>query len=70
MKYEIWAEGFFIQGQSTPSPAFYHGKIEAESFQEACDIRFVNDGLYNRETLSLWGCRLFDNEKDARISFG
>jgi hypothetical protein len=70
MKYEIWAEGFWVQGQDTPSGAYYYGSVEAPSFQEACDIRFVDEALYNRKTLSIWGCALFDNEKEARINFG
>lgn len=68
MLYEIWMEGYCCTGQS--STAFLVAKIEANSFQEACDIHFKGDPYYSPKTLKCWGCRLFDNEADARKSFG
>lgn len=75
MKYEIWIEGFLIQGmEGVPARAEKLAEIEAPSFKEACDRYFrmplVNDENYDPEKLTDWGCRLFDNEADARRSFG
>ena len=47
---------------------------EGESFESACenalnalkwDIKY-----YDKERNTYWGCRFFDNETDARKSFG
>lgn len=74
MLYKIWSEGFMIQGMSTPARAHrVADKVEASSFQSACakhfkdnaDFRFDIDGNPVH-----WGCRLFDNEADARKNFG
>lgn len=50
--------------------------IEADSFKKAC-IKYLNsieakrfNGYVNKEKLSIWGCRLYDNEKQARKRFG
>ncbi len=72
-KYEIWSEGYRATGDK--GNAWYHGEQEAESFQEACDIFFADpkndsEGYYNSKTLTLWACHLFDNEEDARKTFG
>lgn len=74
MKYQIWMEGFLCTGmEGTPEPARYLGEVEANSWQEACDIQGRSMGLgldYNSEQRSWWGCRFFDNEQDARKTFG
>jgi len=67
-KYEVWAEGYKITGDS--SGALLHGTAVAASFKEACDKVLKDSSTYNPETLTDWGCRLFDNEADARVSFG
>ena len=66
--FEIWSEGYIITGGR--GTALFHGKIKANSFKEACDILFDDDKFYNPKNLTYWGCRLFDNEIDARKSFG
>ena len=65
--FEIWSEGYVITGGS--GRALFHGKIKATSFKEACDILFDDDKFYNPKNLTYWGCKLFDNETDARKSF-
>jgi hypothetical protein len=77
--FEVWSEGYAATGES--SGATFHGKTMAETFDEAC-IKLVGKDLdtdesekdgYNRTSngkMSIWGCELFDNEKDARASFG
>lgn len=75
-EYEIWSEGFACSGDR--GNATFHGKQNADSFEEACDIFFNGNELYrgllagDRKTKirAFWGCRLFDNEIDAKKSFG
>lgn len=71
-RFEIWSEGFHVmEGRSG---AHFMGHAFGKGFRDAC-IRFMaNDDKhkehFNEENLTYWGCRLFDNEKDARVSFG
>ena len=67
-QYSIWAQGFAATGQS--GQAFYHGIMEATSFKDACGEFFKNDPLYDPVRGTYWGCRLFDNETNARLAFG
>ena len=66
--FDIWATGYRITGND--GTAHFYGSIIANSFQEACDKFFINNIDYNAKSLTLWGCSLHDNEKDARIPFG
>jgi hypothetical protein len=77
MIYKIWAEGYECTGQS--SKANFMGEQEADSFQEACDKFFMDKSkpqyethakCYELDTLSYWGCSLFDNKADASKAFG
>lgn len=83
MKIQIWSEGYIIQGGN--GKAYLVAVVEADSFNEAVEkynetIKIPDnrrestwgklkadwrDGIW-----SIWGCRLFDNEADARKSFG
>ena len=53
--------------------AGFLGTYNADSFLEACKMAW-NDhrgyGNYDEERNTIWGCRLFDNEADARKDFG
>jgi hypothetical protein len=42
----------------------------AESFEEACEKMMKNSEYFDRKSLTFWGCRLYDNERDARKGFG
>ena len=66
--YTIWIEGYQIQGGSCKASEV--ATIKANSFKEACKIHYKNDKLFNEEKLTVWGCELYDNEIDARKSFG
>lgn len=71
--WEIWSEGYIVSGDS--SEATYHGNYEGETFKEAVEtwIKTLSPNsapVVDLENLSFWGCRLFDNERDARKSFG
>ncbi len=67
-KFEVWQEGYQATGQR--GEASFLGETEANSFSEACDIICREDPNYNKERLSVWGCKLFPTEKEARKSFG
>lgn len=79
MIYTVWTEGYAATGES--APAYCHGQVEATSFDEAC-IKLLGNSLdkdksqpdgYGRSrnnTYSVWACACFDNETDARASFG
>ena len=77
-KFQIWSEGFRATGES--QGAFFHGVSEGENFKDAV-LKFVknnpdfaeyfdSDTRDDIEYFYYWGCRLFDNEQDARKSFG
>jgi hypothetical protein len=71
MKYEVWSEGYLCTGMDgVPSRARIHGCVKAKSFREACDKVFHDEQYYDSKRLTWWGCRLFDNAKDARKRFG
>ena len=66
--WEIWEEGYRVNGGS--GTAVFRGRVEAPTFREACEKFYKGDKLFDPERLTLWGCRIFDNEADARRSFG
>lgn len=47
-----------------------YGVVWAKTFKEACDKYFKDDPLYDAKNLTYWGCKLFNNEHDARKAFG
>lgn len=72
----VWTEGYIATGEH--ATATYHGCCLAESFIEACERLVDNldrndDGtlrMYKPGHPQVWACSCFDNEKDARKSFG
>jgi hypothetical protein len=70
--FKIWMEGYLATGmEGFPATAVFIGTIEAETFQQACDKLFSHhDKYYDPERRTVYGCRLFDNEQDARKTFG
>ena len=70
--YDIWAEGYVVTGHSSGA-ILITSSYEVSgltSFREACALYYIGDSGYNSKTNSYWGCRLFDNEQDAREKFG
>jgi len=70
--WEIWSEGFRATGDS--GGATLHGKEYGTTFKKAV-ITFASNNpnfaeYFNKKEMSYWGCQLFDNESDARESFG
>lgn len=68
--FEIWQEGFLIQGMDSPAGASYIGRFKAETFKEACVKAFGENEYFSPEYLTFWGCKLYDNEEEARKAFG
>lgn len=81
-EYEIWSEGYRASGDS--GTAHLHAKIYASSFEDAILKHAIqNEAFYKYLSLgsnknskldgtyyTYWGCRIFDNESEARKSFG
>lgn len=70
--YSIWAEGYRATGES--GGASHVGSAQGKTFKKACDNLALTDkpfaAYYDSEAVTYWGCKLFDNETDARVSFG
>lgn len=72
-EFEIWMSGFAVTGQS--QGASFIGISKGKTFKKACEDYKDADGeklkLDNYPGRpSIWACELYDNEKDARKSFG
>lgn len=70
-EFEIWVEGYAASGER--SGASLLAKQKGETWVDAVS-RYMEKNP-NRITIDSrgftdWGCRLFDNEADARKSFG
>ena len=70
--FQIWSEGYKATGES--GGAHRHGKAEGESFKEACCSFASKDSdfatYFDESGMTYWGCKLFDNEVDARKLYG
>ncbi len=74
--FTIWAEGLAATGEAETAWQLNESAISAPSFDEA--VRLYSEAnesrhLFRRDrngTWTYWGCRLFDNESDARGAFG
>lgn len=67
-EYEVWSEGYAATGES--GTAVFHGKVRAASWRAACVELLGSRRDFDPARMTLWGCRLFDNEREARESFG
>lgn len=65
--YEVWTEGYIVTGNS--SGAKYYGSTPAISFKAAC-IKLIGLDALDEDKTSVWGCKCYDNEVDARKTFG
>lgn len=70
--FEVWVEGYRATGEHARAELW--GTASAHSFREAVAIVYAVKGAdpsyLDLDRLSSWGCRFFDNEADARKSFG
>lgn len=73
---QVWSEGYAATGES--SDAMFHGEFEAVDFADAVhqwlstlkpesEKKYYS---YRDGKHMFWACQLFDNEADARKSFG
>jgi hypothetical protein len=71
-EFQIWSEGFIATGEN--GHAMLHATVKAIDFREACDKLAEKSRdfreYYDKTNLTYWGCKLFDNEKDARKRYG
>lgn len=68
--WEIWMEGYSATGEHATASCV-GTRVPARTFREACIKTYGYDNnLFDPERLTFWGCRLFDNEADAREGFG
>lgn len=72
--YPLWIEGYEATGNS--ATASYSGTFEGKSFSDACDnwVKSTGSKTYSPGDGNLrpsdWACKIFENELDARKSFG
>lgn len=74
--YEIWREGYRITGNTdtaqllgvvkSPNKLSWIDAVKQYELNNCCQF----DWSYGDGIPRTWGCRLFDNEADARKSFG
>ena len=69
--YTVWLEGFSATGEI--GRAQFCGEYGANDFAQACEIWIMQNGdfsLFNKHSLTYWGCRFFEDENKARATFG
>lgn len=78
--YEIWTEGF--RATAERGGAHYHGTVTANSLDKAVEKLAKKNSSFDKyvsyspnpkrkgSSYTYWGCRIFDNEEQARKSFG
>jgi hypothetical protein len=64
VKYQVWRSGWIITESNEPAALL--GEADAESFEQACAIVLRDDKEFDPIGLTKWGCKLWDNETDAR----
>jgi hypothetical protein len=77
-KYQVWSEGYSATGNSSDAQRLTRkGEDtlwEGETFKDACEnaLRTLKWEMkyYDKDRNTYWGCRFYDNEADARKSFG
>ena len=85
-EFEIWAEGYAASGESGTAQMVgkglgstfdeavkdYMSKNPNHGIEENSRNRYITEDAYKnrRSNWSIWACCLFDNESDARKSFG
>lgn len=69
--FEIWMEGFMITGGGAKAVRITAG-AKGRTFTEAVKsyYRTHPDSNFNPDTLSVWGCKLYPTETEARKAFG
>lgn len=69
---DVWIEGFRATGEIGSARKLC--TVNSDTLREACDKYALEHPdwaeHYDPERLTYWGCRIFDNEADARSQFG
>lgn len=73
MKFQVWCEGYRASGDKADATLL--GEVDAPTFREAVESlrdKHSEPGLFTfkGEQCFYWECKIFDNEADARRSFG
>ena len=68
-KFDIWMEGFKITGQEAQAQLVARN-APGENFLDAARRHYGSDPHFDPEKGTYWGCKLFDNESEARRCFG
>lgn len=70
-KFDIWSEGWCANEGVSPAHLVARG-VEGTDFTDACKRHYKNDELFDirGDRPCYWGCGLYDNEAEARRSFG
>lgn len=70
--YDVWVEGYSATGNR--GRAQFLGTMPGKSFEDACRRAVIAIGFemsyYDPVANKYLGCRMFDNETDARKSYG
>lgn len=77
-KHQVWNEGYATSGESGTAQILTrengNSLWEGNTFQEACENALITLNwdmrYYDKQRNTYWGCRFFDNEAQARKSFG
>lgn len=67
-EWEIWVEGYKVYPDDMVARRV--SIVSANTFREACQQYFKSSDGYDSKTNTYCDCKLFDNEADARKSFG
>lgn len=70
-EWDIWMEGYSATGEH--GTAHKVATVTARTFRSACKkwaAKTDQPSLFNERSLSYWSCGLYDNEADARKTFG
>ncbi len=70
--FNIWSEGYATGDER--KQAILHGQACGSTFKDACNEYAEGNPVwayyFDPNNLTFWGCRLFDNEEDARRAHG
>lgn len=73
-EFAVWTEGFNIKGDK--GTAQFHGTFKGNTFREAVKAFQYSitpspgARLIDLDHMTMWGCKFYDNEHDARKLFG
>lgn len=75
-KYEIWMEGFRLNGEGEEAGANLLGEAEGDTFRDAVTRWLAENPIYKIDfridngSMSIWGCQLFPSREEAARTFG